>query len=371
MQHADTATSGATHPFDAPDTEVQVPTSTNQIPIAFTGSGSEYFRIWIVNLLLTIVTLGIYSAWAKVRTERYFYGNTRLAGASFEYLAEPLNILKGRLIAYAFVLALGISAKFEVFVLLIPLYLLLLVGFPWLINLGLRFRARYSAWRGLRFRFDGSVGDAYVNFMALPVLSLFTLNLLIPWVRMKQQDYMASHHHFGGKRFSFHGEAGGYYLPFLIAIGAVIGLSIAFALLMAGTLAASGSAPQSQQAVMRLMIPAMVLLYGGMFVISIYVQTRWLNLLWRNTRLGEHRLESNLRVRDMLWLYFSNAVAILGTLGLAVPWAMVRMARYRASCFALVAHGSLDQFVAEAGGERSAAGAELIDALDLDLDIGL
>ena len=30
--------------------------------IRFTGSGSEYFGIWIVNLLLTVVTVGIYSA---------------------------------------------------------------------------------------------------------------------------------------------------------------------------------------------------------------------------------------------------------------------------------------------------------------------
>ena len=41
--------------------------------LSFTGTGSEYFRIWIVNLLFTILTLGIYSAWAKVRKLRYFY----------------------------------------------------------------------------------------------------------------------------------------------------------------------------------------------------------------------------------------------------------------------------------------------------------
>ena len=32
--------------------------------IVFTGKASEYFGIWIVNVLLTILTLGIYSAWA-------------------------------------------------------------------------------------------------------------------------------------------------------------------------------------------------------------------------------------------------------------------------------------------------------------------
>ncbi|HET7062745.1 MAG TPA: DUF898 family protein, partial [Rudaea sp.] len=66
----------------------------------FRGAEREYFNIWIVNLALTILTLGIYSAWAKVRTERYFYANTRVAGTPFEYLARPLPILKGRIIAF-------------------------------------------------------------------------------------------------------------------------------------------------------------------------------------------------------------------------------------------------------------------------------
>src|SRR5512146_3042572 len=69
-------------------------------PFDFRGDEREYFRIWIVNLALTILTLGIWSAWAKVRTERYFYANTRVAGTPFEYLARPLPILKGRIIAF-------------------------------------------------------------------------------------------------------------------------------------------------------------------------------------------------------------------------------------------------------------------------------
>ena len=41
----------------------------------FHGQAGEYFRIWIVNLSLTILTLGVYSAWAKVCTKRYYYGS--------------------------------------------------------------------------------------------------------------------------------------------------------------------------------------------------------------------------------------------------------------------------------------------------------
>ena len=80
----------------------------------FTGSGGEYFRIWIVNLLLSVVTLGIYSAWAKVRRMRYFYGNTQLAGDVFEYHGQPRQILKGRLIAFGmFLVYLVVSAVSE------------------------------------------------------------------------------------------------------------------------------------------------------------------------------------------------------------------------------------------------------------------
>src|SRR5216117_1580348 len=55
-----------------------------QVQPEFTGTAAEYFRIWIVNLFFTLATLGIYSAWAKVRKRRYFYGSTRLDGDSFE-----------------------------------------------------------------------------------------------------------------------------------------------------------------------------------------------------------------------------------------------------------------------------------------------
>ena len=130
----------------------------------FSGKAGEYFGIWFVNLLLSIVTLGIYSAWAKVRTERYFYGHTRLAGASFEYLASPIAILKGRLIAYAFVITLGLAARFSIG-LYIGLFVLLFALMPMIVVWSLRFRARNSAWRGVNFRFDGTEGAAYGPFM--------------------------------------------------------------------------------------------------------------------------------------------------------------------------------------------------------------
>src|ERR1700748_885810 len=72
--------------------------------VEFRGTGREYFRVWLVNVTLTLLTLGLYGPWAKVRTRRYFHGVTSLAGYSFEYHAAPLRILWGRALVAAMLL---------------------------------------------------------------------------------------------------------------------------------------------------------------------------------------------------------------------------------------------------------------------------
>ena len=354
------------------------PPPTVRHPVEFHGRAGEFFGIWFVNLVLTILTLGIYSAWAKVRTERYFYGNTRIAGTPFEYLAQPLQILKGRLIAYVVVIGLGLSAHFQLWVVYFPLFLALMLLLPWLVYLTLKFRARYSAWRGLRFRFVDGVYEAYVNFMFRPMLQLVTFYLVHPWVRMNQHDYIVQGHRFGGLRFRFQGDLSAYFIPFLISIGIGFGLYVA---LMLGVAAASvavaamgkeaGAGGEPGTGAMIAIFVPIILFYVALLVLPVYVRTKYVNLMWRFSALGAHRFECTLRARDMIWIYLSNGVAIVLTIGLAVPWAMVRLARYRAQHFAFLASGSVDEFVAEAERKEGATGAELLDALDMDLDIGL
>ena len=333
----------------------------------FSGRAGEYFGIWFVNLILSVLTLGIYSAWAKVRTERYFYGNTRIAGASFEYLADPIAILKGRLVAYAVVIALGLSSQFAP-VLYVLLFVAVMVLMPMVIVLGLRFRARYSAWRGVRFAFDESAGAGYGPFMGWPILNMLLLTLIYPVMKRRQQEFVVQGHRFGRARFGFDGsDLGAYYAAYGAAVLLVLGTLVGGGVILGIAGAVAGDASGIGAWVLGLL----GLVYLLMFVALIYVQVRYTNLMWRNASLGEHRFESTLRVRDMLWLYASNIVAIVCTIGLAVPWAMVRLARYRAAHFAVVAQGSLDAFAAGAEGERSATGAELLDALDIGVEFGL
>ncbi|MFC3549847.1 YjgN family protein [Lysobacter cavernae] len=333
----------------------------------FSGRAGEYFGIWFVNLLLSIVTLGIYSAWAKVRTERYFYANTRLADSSFDYLANPLAILKGRLIAYAVVIALVVSSKFSP-----GLYLLLILAIalmvPALLVLTLRFRARNSAWRGLSFRFDGGIGEAYGPFLLWGWLSGMTLSLLYPVMKKRQHEFLVESHRYGVKRFSYRGQTGAYYVPYAIAVGVVVAGLIAVVML-AGSAVATGGSGAKAAAGMGFAF-GIAAFYLGFFAVMIFLQVRYHNLLWNSARLGPHRFESTQRVRDLLWIYFCNLVAIVCTLGLAVPWAMVRLARYRAEHFTLLAAGNIEEFVAASESRHAAAGAELVDALDVGMDLG-
>jgi uncharacterized membrane protein YjgN (DUF898 family) len=87
------------------------PQTSGQHEIRFTGDGATYFGIWIVNLLLTIVTIGIYSPRAKVRRLKYFYGNTLLDGSPFDYHGSPLALFKGRIVGVLLLVAYSQTAK--------------------------------------------------------------------------------------------------------------------------------------------------------------------------------------------------------------------------------------------------------------------
>ena len=109
-----------------------VPWGARRYPFSFHGNGTEYFQIWIVNVALTLVTLGLYTPWAGVRTRRYFYGNTHLNDRNFTYLANPLALLKGFLIVFGGLIFYEVSLQF------LPraagVILLIFLGtFPWLI----------------------------------------------------------------------------------------------------------------------------------------------------------------------------------------------------------------------------------------------
>ena len=142
--------------------------------IEFSGNSSEYFGIWIVNIFLSIVTLGIYSAWAKVRRENYFKNNTKISGIGFGYHATGLQILRGRLIAVAFLVAINIAVSIYPILagLTVPIFLFLV---PRILNTSMRFAARMTSYRNIRFNWHGTYWKTFWFLVIAPALSLLTL----------------------------------------------------------------------------------------------------------------------------------------------------------------------------------------------------
>ena len=88
-----------------------MPQTIDAYPLEFTGSGGEYFRVWIVNVLLSIVTLGFYTPWARKRTAQYFYSHTLVAGSPLEFTAQQRRMVMGFVLLVLITLAYNIAAR--------------------------------------------------------------------------------------------------------------------------------------------------------------------------------------------------------------------------------------------------------------------
>lgn len=322
-----------------------------EIPFQFSGNGKEYFKIWIVNIFLTIVTLGIYSAWAKVRNKQYFYGNTQLDGASFEYLANPVKILQGRIIAFIFLVLYSASGQISVVAGMV-MGLLLLVLLPWLVVRSLAFNARNSAYRNIRFNFTGKIGEAVKVFIGWPLLVPFTLGLLAPYAFYRQKRFVVENSSYGTSQFSFDAEAKDFYMLFLMVLAIAIGGGVAAAVLGALTpaLAALGS----------------IIVYLAIFA---YFAVKQANIIYNASGIRTHGFHCFYEVKSYALLLLTNTLGIILTLGLFIPWAKVRSARYKAEHLTFIADGDLNSFVAEEAEHVSALGEEIGEIFAFDIGL--
>lgn len=379
--------------------------------VRFVGRAGEFFGIWIVNILLSLVTVGIYSAWAKVRTRQYFYGNTRLGGAAFDYLARPTQILKGRLIAVAVLIVYSVVSE------TVPvtepwLTLSLLLFLPWVITRALAFNARMTAHRGLRFNFHGNYWGALFGYLLLPALGVASLGLLLPVGAWFRANYIVSNSVYGVTRFSqeqsllaFYGAYARGALLLLVLLAPTLGGAAALYgpgllddLLLAPAYIAQLETPdaetttdddddqpattppeadaeplldEAQQARVERLFATLLVLFYVLFalfaVVWIHIRTAVTNLTWDGARLGPLAIDLRLRFGYMLWLKTSNLFAIVLSFGLAIPWTHIRNARYVASRLQVFGLEEVNTLV---GAEREAGsviGEELGEAFDVDL----
>lgn len=493
-----------------------------EIPFEFKGTAAKYFSIWIVNILLMIVTLGIYAAWAKVRTNRYFYGNTLLANAPFAYLATPMAILKGWAIAIIALIVYSVVTE------LVPVTTLIfmavfLIALPWIVVRAMAFRARNTAYRNIRFTFKSTYAEAAKIFIGLTLLLPLTLGLIYPYYVFAMNRFLVENSGYGTSQFSFHATARDFYKVFLkislIMLLFIVVLVAAMMPVIKGTIdkvqelqqleqsideqemenypqpeqmpgyeqstttdiydtrdmnagdmqpdmgnempanemmsddmltnelpveempasdattqdmlgiegqtglvheqeqivaadevlydaemeypQGSGDMPYEEDtgvmndepayvedgmpvaeddesveedntALLAAMsaLPLMLLFMFLFYLVPYaYIQAHVRNLVFNHTELAGHQFRSSLRARDLTWLYFSNSLAIMLSFGLLIPWAKIRMARYRAAKLVLLPAGDLNSFMQAEQEKVSALGEEFGDVFDVDVGL--
>ena len=334
-------------------------------PVRFTATGEEYFRIWIVNLALTVVTLGIYSVWAKVRKKRYFYGHTLIDGEAFEYRANPIAILKGRLIAFALLALYSLSG--ELVPLLQPLFMVALaVAVPWLLARSLAFNAVNSAYRNVQFHFHGSYAEALRVVIGNGLLVVVSLGLMYPYWKARLARFIANQHSYGQTRFELPGLAAEFYRVYLKAGALLFGYAVL------GMLAMVAAASGDRGGMVALTTGVIVFVLAGSLAYLLAfasVRARITNLTWNHARLGSVRFVSTLHTGRLAWLYFTNIVAILATLGLAIPWALVRTMRYRCEQTTLLAEQGLDRFLAAESAQVGPTGEAVGELFNIDFGL--
>jgi uncharacterized membrane protein YjgN (DUF898 family) len=377
----------------------------DSIPVAFTGTGGEYFRIWIVNLLLIMVTFGFYYPWAKVRKLKYFYNNTQLGGHALEFHGEAKKMLRGSLIVGVFFMIYSVAVDFSAVAGAIAILAFLALA-PVLFRASMRFRLANTSWRGMRMRFVAAdMKEAYwcitpaLALLLLPgmVLAFFANDaapskgspaitwidavpvglyallvvVAIPYFFWRLKRYQHNHYAWGPLKTEYRSEVGATYKVFgltaLLAAGIIAAFfALFFVLLPSGT----GSIRSGTfGAIFSLVVPMTLLFFVVINILPrAYFSVSMQNLLWSRTGNHHVRFKSDLQAGQYIGLQFKNYFLILLTLGLYWPFAVVNTTRMQLQAISLKTRISLDQLTdAARARENDAAGDMAADIFGFDV----
>ncbi|MDH5205150.1 MAG: YjgN family protein [Hylemonella sp.] len=393
-------------------------------PLVFSGGGGEYFRVWIVNVLLSILTLGLYTPWARRRTAQYFYSHTQVADSPLEFTAPLRKMVFGFLLFMLLYLAFEIATKTGQETASALLILGAAVLAPYLWASAMRFRLGSTRWRGLQLLFTASWKEVYlaswpVFAIALywiatvytigalapeplslppateggvnldPVLSrvsptqwgLLGLGLLLSLLAAIRIEYnykglLVRRAALGTQQGRWKPVYGDFVRVWLATVGVfLLGLLLGFVVifLLGGSLAFLGDLQAMGPAAIIFVVFSLLALLTAVLLISAparaYREARMFQLVWNNIGLSHlARFKCRLSAASFVWLRLKNVLLTLLTLGLYRPFARVNEYRMKLESVTLHVKGGLDQVSGELSRQQSGGMADMMaDAAGLDL----
>ncbi|MFQ5784300.1 MAG: YjgN family protein [Alphaproteobacteria bacterium] len=305
--------------------------------ISYHGKTGELFRIYLVNIALTILTLGIYRFWARTRIRDYLWSQTSFRGDRFEYTGVGKELFLGFLVVFVVIVAVSLAyqALYTVVALQWPdfeilLQLLALAATLVLIGVALyrarRYRLSRTRWRGIRGAQTGSALGFGLRRFGYILLTLLTLGFYWPFMNVRLLAFSLDNTWFGDRRFRFDGRGRDLLKPFAV--------------------------------VWLLFVPTLGLSW-------FFYRAAVLRYCANHTRYENLRFAAEVALRPLAMLLFTNMLLRLLTLGLAYPVVLVRSARFLCEHLRIVG----DQDFAEIG-QSLAAVPGRGEGLAAVLDVG-
>ena len=188
--------------------------------IKYFGKGAEFAIIYFKNIILTLITLGLYYPWAKVEILKYHYQSTELEQARFSFHATGKEVFRGFIKVYViFILLyafLFYALQTENDVLMVSaigfFYLFLLLIIPFAIHGAVRYRSSRSSWKGIHFKYLGDRTEFFWLYVKGLLITVFTLGIYGAWFQVDIRKYIFSHLRFGDLSFDFKGNGGDLFI---------------------------------------------------------------------------------------------------------------------------------------------------------------
>jgi uncharacterized membrane protein YjgN (DUF898 family) len=204
--------------------------------------------------------------------------------------------------------------------------------------------------------FEAPLSKAYRVFFGSYALTLLSLGFAYPSARWRRVDFVAEGLRYGSAPFGWATPRAAFYSAYLRATFFMVPPLVVVLLL-----------PQLPFLAGR---PLQAITYAAVLLATIYLRAVMANLLYGGMRVGPHELRSTQRFWPLCALYATNTLAVLATLGLAIPWAKVRLARFRVGSLTLLARGPLDVDAELDPSLRRGYGDAAADLGGIDLGIG-
>ena len=307
------------------------------------GDGGSLFGLVFVNGLLTIVTLGIYSFWAKNKVREFHYSHTEMDGDRFAWHGTGGELFRGTLKATAILFVLGITFSIltallggntsPAITIAVTLTLYIAIGLLvcFAVNNARRYRMSRSSWRGIRFSFHGESVE-FLKMMARgTLLSIVTLGFYTPYFQNHRRAFLVNNARFGSEPFMY---------------------------------GADGSELMGQY------IKAVLLTLPTLGLYWIWYSAFKHRYFWGNTTMRGARFRSSVTGGELFKVQLVNALLVICTFGIATPWAITRMQAFWCDNMAL--HGTVDwAAIQQRAQEAAATGEGMAESFDVDVGIGM